>query len=96
MILEKLSYLVPVDANNLYGDAMSFKLPCKAFKWCTTEELKYLEEHLLEIPNNNGIGYTLKVSLDYPKELHDKHNDYPFSQFIRILRMKTYLHIKIN
>jgi hypothetical protein len=33
------SYLVPVDANNLYGDAMSFKLPCKAFKWCTTEEL---------------------------------------------------------
>ena len=28
------SYLVPVDANNLYGDAMSFKLPYKAFKWC--------------------------------------------------------------
>jgi hypothetical protein len=72
------SYQVPVDANNLYGDAMSFKLPCRGFKWCTTEELKYLEEHLLEIPNNNDIGYTLKVSLDYPKELHDKHNDYPF------------------
>jgi hypothetical protein len=72
------SFLIPVDANNLYGDAMSFKLPCKAFKWCTTEELKYLEEHLLEIPNSNDIGYTLKVSLDYPKELHDKHNDYPF------------------
>jgi hypothetical protein len=57
---------------------VSFKLPCKAFKWCTTEELKYLEEHLHEIPNSNDIGYTLKVSLDYPKELHDKHNDYPF------------------
>jgi hypothetical protein len=72
------SFLVPVDANNLYGDAMSFKLPCKAFKWCITEELKYLEEHLLEIPNNNDIEYMLKVSLDYSKELHDKHNDYPF------------------
>ncbi len=50
------SYLVPVDANNLYGDAMSFKLPCKAFKWCTTEELRYLEEHLLKIPDDNDIG----------------------------------------
>ena len=57
---------------------LSFKLPCKAFKCCTTEELKYLEKHLLEIPNNNDIGYILKISLDYRKKLHDKHNDYPF------------------
>jgi len=71
-------FLVPVDANNLYDDAISFKLPYKAFKWCTTEELRYLEEHLLKIPDDNDIGYTLKVSLGYPKELHDKHNDYPF------------------
>jgi hypothetical protein len=75
---------------------MSFKLPCKAFKWCTTEELKYLEEHLLEISDESNIGYTLKVSLDYPKELHDKHNDYPFSLFITKLRMKTYLLIERN
>jgi hypothetical protein len=73
------SFLVPttVDANNLYGDAMSFKLPYKAFKWCSTEEIRYLEEQLLEIPDDNDIGYTLKVSLDYPKELHNEHNDYP-------------------
>jgi hypothetical protein len=72
------SYLVPVDANNLYGDAMSFKLPYKSFKWCSTEEIRYLEEQLHEISDDNNIGYTLKVSLDYPKELHDKHNDYSF------------------
>ena len=71
------SYLVPVDANNLYGDAISFKLHCKAFKWCSTEEIRYLEEQLREIPDDN-IGYTLKVSLNYPKELHYKHNYYPF------------------
>ena len=57
---------------------MSFKLPCKAFKWCSAEEIRYLEEHLIEIPDDNDIRYTLKVSLDYHKNSHDKHNDYPF------------------
>ena len=54
-------------------------LPYRGFKWCTEEEIKYLEEHLLEIPDDNNIGCTIKVQvLEYPKELHDNHNDYPF------------------
>jgi hypothetical protein len=73
------SYLVSVEANNLFGDGMSFKLPLKAFKWFTQKEIQELEERILEIPDDNDIGYTLKVKcLEYPKELHDKHNDYPF------------------
>jgi hypothetical protein len=32
----------------------------------------------LNLSDNDDVGYTLKVDLDYPKELHDKHNDYPF------------------
>jgi hypothetical protein len=73
------SYLVPVDANNLYGDGMSFRLPLRAFEWCSNEELNELKERLLSLPDDNDIGYTLKVKcLKYPKELRDKHNDYPF------------------
>jgi hypothetical protein len=76
---------------------MSFKLPQKSFKWCSDEEIHELEKELLNIPDDNDIGYTIEVKLlEYPKELHDKHNDYPFSLFIRILRMKSYPHIKIN
>ena len=33
----------------------------KHLNGATTEELRYLEEHLLEIPDDNDIGYTLKV-----------------------------------
>jgi hypothetical protein len=73
------SFLVPNDANNLYGDAMSFKIPYRGFEWCTPEKIKYLEENILNIPDNSDIGYIIKVKeLIYPKELHDKHNDYTF------------------
>ena len=51
---------------------MSFKLPCREFKCCTDEEIIYSKEHLLEIPDDNDIGYTLKVRLDYPEKLHKK------------------------
>ena len=71
-------FLIPVDANNLYDYAMQFKLLYKGFKWCLEEELDSLKENILNLPDDNNIGYILKVDLDYPKELHDKHNDYSF------------------
>jgi hypothetical protein len=57
---------------------MSFPLPYNAYKWCNKEELEYLNKHLLEIPNDNLIGYQIECDITYPKELHDSHNDYLF------------------
>jgi hypothetical protein len=72
-------YIVSVDANNLYGFAMSFKLPYRGFKWCTPDEIRRLEENLMDIPDDSNTGYIIKVKhLEYLKELHDYHNDYPF------------------
>ena len=90
---KELSYLVPVDANNLYAYAMQFKLPYRGFKWCNEEELYYLLNNILSIPDDSDIGYNLKVDLDYPKKLHDEHNDYaifPIHKEIKHDYLSTY------
>ena len=62
-------YISYLDANNLYGWAMSQPLPTHGFKWMSEEELKNWRSH----------SSVLEVDLEYPKELHDLHNDYPLA-----------------
>ena len=62
--------------NNLYGTIMSFYyLPYGGFKFLSQEEIKVF--NLDSIPENSPIGKILEVDLEYCKELHDLHNDYP-------------------
>ena len=63
------------DANNFYGWAMIQDLPSGDFKFLSKEEIDVF--NLDSIPVNGLIGYILEVDLDYCKELHDLHNDYP-------------------
>ena len=67
-------YLMYLDENNLYGCGMSMKLPTHGFKWLTGGEIEknYENRH-----NLNKMPCILEVDIYYPKELHDKHNDYP-------------------
>ena len=67
------SYINFFDANNLYGLAMIQKLPDKNLKWDTK-----ITDDILNYDNDN-TGYILDVDLEYPKELHDLHNDYPLA-----------------
>ena len=66
---EPSKYIQYLDANNLYGAAMSMKLPTHGFKWMNDKEL----------PVWRKIPCILEVDLEYPKELHDLHNDYPLA-----------------
>ena len=63
---EPSKYLQYPDANNLYGWAMSKPLPTKGFKWMTENELDNWRNH----------SCILEVDLEYPKDLHDLHNEY--------------------
>ena len=74
---EVKKYLMYLDANNLYGYAMSMKLPTHGFKWMTSGEMENLyDNQVLQVWEKNPC--ILEVDIDYPEELHDKHNDYPF------------------
>ena len=68
-------YITYLDANNLYGWAMSQPLPTHGFEWMSEEELKNWRSHSCE----TSEACILEVDLEYPKELHDLHNDYPLA-----------------
>ena len=73
----KSSYIQYLDVNNLYGWAISQKLPKNNFKW--VEDTSIINEELIKNYNENSYkGYILEVDVKYPKELHDLHSDLPF------------------
>lgn len=73
------SYLTYFDVNNLYGWAMCHPLPIDEFSWIRDDELAEMtSEEILQLPDDNYHGYVFQVDLQYPFELHEKHNDLPF------------------
>ena len=68
-------YIMYLDANNLYGWAMSQYLPTGNFKWMTDKEINKVD--LGKYKGDGKKGLILEVDLEYPQELHDIHNDYP-------------------
>jgi hypothetical protein len=65
-----------LDKNNLYGEALSSKLPLKNFEWLSDEELNQI--NILNLYDDDKIGYIFEVNLNYPDSLHDTHNDFRF------------------
>ena len=68
-------YIMYLDANNLYGWAMSQYLPTGGFRWMTQKQIDKID--LAKYTEDSDKGLILEVNLEYPEELHDLHNDYP-------------------
>ena len=67
-------HIMYLDANNLYGWAMSQYLPTGGFRWLN-EEFLLLDDYT----DDSDKGLILEVDLEYLDELHDLHNDYPLA-----------------
>ena len=72
---EESSYIQYLDANNVYGWAMSQKLPVNNFKW-VEDTSKINEEFIKNYNDNSNKGYILEVDA---KKLRDSHSDIQFS-----------------
>ena len=73
------SYIEYLDVNNLYGWAMSQKLPIKGFKWVKQKKIsKFNEDFIKKYDEDCKKVYFLEVDIDYPKELFNFHKDLPF------------------
>ena len=73
------SYIEYLDANNLYGWAMSQKLLVKGFKWVKQKKIsKSNEDFIKKYDEDSNTGYFLIVDIDYSKKLFNLHKDLTF------------------
>ena len=95
------SYIMAVDANNLYGLAMSQEMPAGDFEWVCNDKCRSMEQQL-NFANGRIVifylglfdhreneedkrSYIFEVDLEYPPELHDSHDDYPLASEVMII-----------
>ncbi|CAH3191490.1 unnamed protein product, partial [Porites evermanni] len=72
-------YIQYLDANNLYGWAMSQNLPTHGFKWINDITVQSVFDILNSSNYRGRKGWVFEVDLEYPPELWSLHNDYPLA-----------------
>ena len=76
-ITKESIFLIYVDANNLYGWAMSKQLPVDGFKYENDLSI-FTMDFIKNYNEESDIGYLLYVDIEYPKNLRESHSDLPF------------------
>jgi len=81
------SYVLYLDANNLYGKAMSSYLPTHGYEWVDNNpgtnlpmlaEIQHDPTSFIQgLSLEDSHGYLFEVDMDVPPNLHDKLNDLP-------------------
>ena len=74
---KKWPYLKYWDVNNLYGWAMSQKLPVNNFEWIK-DTSQFNEDFIKNYNEESDEGYFLEVDIQYLKNFNELYNDLPF------------------
>ena len=80
--------LLYIDANNLYGWAMSQYLPTGDFKKMRScygiydsALMNEIKEDILNTPDDNEFGYFIECDLEYPAEIKEKTENFPLCPY---------------
>ena len=74
---KELTYLQYWDVNNLYGWAMSQKLPVNNFEWIK-DTSQFNEDFIKNYNEEIDEGYFLEFNVQYIEKLCEIYNDLPF------------------
>lgn len=74
---KETSYLVYLDCNNLYGFAMTKRMPISEFHFLNEKEMSNF--NISDTNEDDEFGYILEVDLEYSNDLHVSHSDLPFA-----------------
>ena len=78
--IKPTKWLLYIDENNLYGNALSQRLPHSNFQWIDQNTLQtWTSDTILQLDDDGEIGYLCEVDLEYPDSLHDYTSDLPFA-----------------
>ena len=92
---EKSSYIIYIDKNSLYPEAMSDYLPYAHFKWEDPDHFDH--ESILNLSDECRKGYIFEVDLEYPAHLHKSHNNYPLaSEHLTVMKNQLSLYNDYN
>ena len=78
------SYILYVDANNLYGWALSQPLPDDEYEWVSSDDCRdamvaFQDKASRDQWYSREKHYIFEVDMDYPPELHERDDDYPLA-----------------
>ena len=65
------------DVNNLFGWAMSQKLPVNNFEW-TKDNSQFDKDFMKKYNEEKDKGHSFEVDVQYPEKLHELHIDLLF------------------
>ena len=94
--LFKENYLLHLDANNLYGRAMSQKLPTRDFQWEYNPDVQHNNKpnYYKNIPENRGC--IIECNLEYPDSCKFKTKDFPLAPEHTIFKEEVLSEYQLN
>ena len=85
-----------IDANNLYGWAMSQVLPYGEFEFVDLPQQSWGIEDILKTADDSEKGYFVEVDLEYPDSIKQKTKYFPFCPENKVIDPSKYSEYMVN